>query len=323
MKQTLMTKCRVESHEGLGQAQAKELKLSLELYASYVTLVENLMVNPFTCELALDDAHMFKCSSSCAYLEKQLLDSIVRSKLSYYDLQLEFIRTFVLYVVFHAKLKGELVENCDYVSSFLYASMKNLDGLIPSVQLLCFVLVAKLRKSSPSNYLDLWCLAIHRPPLLLLLVLSFLGNHFREMDRNFKPTCHSIHKEVHYHRPFDGEVVEPSTEFHPKTYLGNGETTKTKLTAPKQANLPPEVGQHTADGRSGATSQIWTEPYRQRTATPTVNDRSQRQRREFPPLGLREVWIQERILSKEGGWYDPGCAWNCRAIARSSHMSHG
>ncbi|KAI5652259.1 hypothetical protein M9H77_29446 [Catharanthus roseus] len=38
---------------------------------------ENLMVNPLTCELALVDAHMFKCSSPCAYLEKQLLDIVV------------------------------------------------------------------------------------------------------------------------------------------------------------------------------------------------------------------------------------------------------
>ncbi|KAI5668880.1 hypothetical protein M9H77_18733 [Catharanthus roseus] len=50
----------------------KELKLFLELYVSYVTLVGNVMVNPFTCELALDVAHIFKSSSSCAYLEKQL-----------------------------------------------------------------------------------------------------------------------------------------------------------------------------------------------------------------------------------------------------------
>ncbi|KAI5669854.1 hypothetical protein M9H77_19707 [Catharanthus roseus] len=42
----------------------KELKLFLELNASYVTLVGNIMVNPFTCEQALDVAHMFKSSSS-------------------------------------------------------------------------------------------------------------------------------------------------------------------------------------------------------------------------------------------------------------------
>ncbi|KAI5667721.1 hypothetical protein M9H77_17574 [Catharanthus roseus] len=39
-----------------------------------------------------------------------------------------------------AKLKGELVENCDFVPSFLYASMKNFDGFIPSIQLLCSVI---------------------------------------------------------------------------------------------------------------------------------------------------------------------------------------
>ncbi|KAI5650009.1 hypothetical protein M9H77_36014 [Catharanthus roseus] len=48
----------------------KELKLFLELYVSYVILGGNLMINPFTCELALDVDHMRKCSSPCAYLEK-------------------------------------------------------------------------------------------------------------------------------------------------------------------------------------------------------------------------------------------------------------
>ncbi|KAI5667320.1 hypothetical protein M9H77_17173 [Catharanthus roseus] len=157
----------------------KELKLILELHAFYVTLVGNLMVNSFTYKLALDVAYMFKCSSSCAYLEKQLLDNIDRIKLSYHDLKLLhdnlffdlivanvlsscasmwskihiFPRSFVesgyvervswfscsLCGVFHAKLREEFAENCDYMSSFLYASMKNLDGFIPSIQLLYFV----------------------------------------------------------------------------------------------------------------------------------------------------------------------------------------
>ncbi|KAI5671334.1 hypothetical protein M9H77_11698 [Catharanthus roseus] len=56
----------------------KELKLFLELNSSYVILVGNCMVNPFTCELAPDIDHMFKCSSPCAYLEKELLVSIAR-----------------------------------------------------------------------------------------------------------------------------------------------------------------------------------------------------------------------------------------------------
>ncbi|KAI5649468.1 hypothetical protein M9H77_35473 [Catharanthus roseus] len=85
----------------------KELKLFLESYASYVTLVLNVMDNPLTCDLAFDIDHMLKYSSPCAYLHKLLL--------------------------FHAKLKGELVENCDYESSFLYTSMKTLDGFISSI----------------------------------------------------------------------------------------------------------------------------------------------------------------------------------------------
>ncbi|KAI5681509.1 hypothetical protein M9H77_02737 [Catharanthus roseus] len=48
----------------------KELKLCLELNASYVTLVGNFMANSFTCEQDLDVARMLKSSSSCAYVEK-------------------------------------------------------------------------------------------------------------------------------------------------------------------------------------------------------------------------------------------------------------
>ncbi|KAI5652986.1 hypothetical protein M9H77_30173 [Catharanthus roseus] len=66
----------------------KELKLFLELNASYVIFVGNCMVNPFTCELAFDIDHMLKCSTPCAYLEKQLLVSIARIKPSFHDLEL-------------------------------------------------------------------------------------------------------------------------------------------------------------------------------------------------------------------------------------------
>ncbi|KAI5671397.1 hypothetical protein M9H77_11761 [Catharanthus roseus] len=58
----------------------KVLKLFLELHASYVTLVGNVMVNPFTCDLAFDIDHMLKCSFPCAYLEKQLFVYIARIK---------------------------------------------------------------------------------------------------------------------------------------------------------------------------------------------------------------------------------------------------
>ncbi|KAI5667707.1 hypothetical protein M9H77_17560 [Catharanthus roseus] len=39
--------------------------------------------------------------------------------------------------------------------------------------------------------------------------------------------------------------------------------------------------------------------------------------------GYLKEWIRGRILSRKGGWYDPGCARNRRAIARSHHKSHG
>ncbi|KAI5653011.1 hypothetical protein M9H77_30198 [Catharanthus roseus] len=42
-----------------------------------ITLFGNVKVNPFTCDLAFDIDHMLKCSSPCAYLEKQLLVLIV------------------------------------------------------------------------------------------------------------------------------------------------------------------------------------------------------------------------------------------------------
>ncbi|KAI5653180.1 hypothetical protein M9H77_30367 [Catharanthus roseus] len=157
----------------------KELKLFLELYAPYVTLVGNVIVNLFTCDLAFDIDHILKCSSPCSYLEKQLLVSIVRINPSYHDLELLRDNIFFDLLVanfssscasmwskihiffgsfvesgydervswfpwssssdFHAKFKGKFVENCDYESSFLYAFMKNLYGFIPSIQLLSLV----------------------------------------------------------------------------------------------------------------------------------------------------------------------------------------
>ncbi|KAI5658010.1 hypothetical protein M9H77_26803 [Catharanthus roseus] len=137
------------------------------------------MVNLFTYELVLDIDHMLKCSPSCAFPEKQLMVSIARIKPCFHDLELLhdnlifdrlfanvstscasiwskiciFLRTFVengydervhcffwnLCGDFHAKFKGEFVENCDYESSFFYASKKNFDGFIPSIRLLCLV----------------------------------------------------------------------------------------------------------------------------------------------------------------------------------------
>ncbi|KAI5681039.1 hypothetical protein M9H77_02266 [Catharanthus roseus] len=119
-------------------------------------------------------------SCPCAYLDKQLLDSVDRIEPSYHDLELLqdclffdllvanfssscaskwskihiFLESFVesgydesisrfswsLSDVFHAKLKGEFVEDYDYETSFLCTFMKTLDGFIPSIQLLCFVI---------------------------------------------------------------------------------------------------------------------------------------------------------------------------------------
>ncbi|KAI5681128.1 hypothetical protein M9H77_02355 [Catharanthus roseus] len=211
MKQALRIRYGVENHEGQGQGLAKlkpiessMVKESLKIHAmkekrrveqgsfnveqsvikSISTLLEEyefgtLMINAMTYELTLNFAHIFKCSSSYAYLEKQLLDSVARIELFYHDLELLhdslffaliitnvlsscasmwskihiFLGSFVKsgYIervswfscsfcgVFYAKLKGEFVKNCNYVPSFLFASMKNLDGFIPSIQLLHFV----------------------------------------------------------------------------------------------------------------------------------------------------------------------------------------
>ncbi|KAI5668647.1 hypothetical protein M9H77_18500 [Catharanthus roseus] len=108
---------------------------------------------PYDYEASFDVDHMLKCSSPCAYLEKQLLVSIPRIKPSYHNLELVhdnlffgllvaifsssfacmwskihlFFGSFVesgydervswfpwsLYSNFHAKFKGELVENCE------------------------------------------------------------------------------------------------------------------------------------------------------------------------------------------------------------------
>ncbi|KAI5663037.1 hypothetical protein M9H77_22360 [Catharanthus roseus] len=136
----------------------KELKLSLELCVAYITLDGNMMVNLFTCELSLDVTHMFMCSSSYAYFDKQLLVSVARIIPSYHDLELLYDNLFFdllvanfssscasmwskihillgsfvensyderlslfslsLSDVFHAKLKGEFVEN--YIMNHLF-----------------------------------------------------------------------------------------------------------------------------------------------------------------------------------------------------------
>ncbi|KAI5654489.1 hypothetical protein M9H77_31676 [Catharanthus roseus] len=113
-------------------------------------------------------------------IKKQLLDNVARIKLSYHDLELLHDNIFFGHIVdtfsstcastgskihiflgffvesgyfervhwfpcslsgfFHANLKGKFIENCDYVLSFLYASMKNFNGFIPSIQFLCLVI---------------------------------------------------------------------------------------------------------------------------------------------------------------------------------------
>ncbi|KAI5680891.1 hypothetical protein M9H77_02118 [Catharanthus roseus] len=60
----------------------------LELNAFYVIVVGDCMVNLFTYELLLVIEHMLKYSSSCSFLEKQVMVSIARIKPSYHDLEL-------------------------------------------------------------------------------------------------------------------------------------------------------------------------------------------------------------------------------------------
>ncbi|KAI5649735.1 hypothetical protein M9H77_35740 [Catharanthus roseus] len=158
--------------------KAKGECMGKELSIRYEDTPIGLSLNHFLLRtLGVD--HTLKCSSSCAYFEKQLLVSVARIKLSHHDLELLYDNLFIdllvahfssscasmwskihilleslvesgyderiswlswsLSDVFHAKLKGEFVEKCDYESSFLYASMKTLDGFIPSIELLCFV----------------------------------------------------------------------------------------------------------------------------------------------------------------------------------------
>ncbi|KAI5668711.1 hypothetical protein M9H77_18564 [Catharanthus roseus] len=157
----------------------KELKLFLQLNALHVILVGNCMVNLFTCELVLDIDYRLKYSSPYAFLEKQHLVSISRIKPSYYSLELLhdnllfdrlianvstscapmwsriciFLRTFTencydervrcffwtLCDDFHAKFKGEFVENCDYDHISLILLRKILMDLFFPYNLLCLV----------------------------------------------------------------------------------------------------------------------------------------------------------------------------------------
>ncbi|KAI5653595.1 hypothetical protein M9H77_30782 [Catharanthus roseus] len=64
----------VQKFEAQDLGNEGRVNIVLRIVCLYVTLVGNLMVNPFTCELALDVDHMLKCSSPRAYLEKQHLE---------------------------------------------------------------------------------------------------------------------------------------------------------------------------------------------------------------------------------------------------------
>ncbi|KAI5653440.1 hypothetical protein M9H77_30627 [Catharanthus roseus] len=106
----------------------KELKF-LELNASYLILVGNY-------DDIFFDLLVANFSSFCACMWSKihiLLESFVESG---YDERISWF-SWSLCDVYHAKLKEMFIENCDYVSSFLYASLKTLDGFIPSIQLLC------------------------------------------------------------------------------------------------------------------------------------------------------------------------------------------
>ncbi|KAI5663035.1 hypothetical protein M9H77_22358 [Catharanthus roseus] len=150
IKGEFVENCDYESAFLYASIKPLELKF-LELYVPYVTLVGNVMVNPFTCDLALDVDHMFSAvlnsfvdilvanfSSSCAYMRIKInifFGSFVESS---YDKRISWF-SWSLCDVLHAKVKRKFVENCNYVSSFLYDSMKDFDGFTPSIKLLCFV----------------------------------------------------------------------------------------------------------------------------------------------------------------------------------------
>ncbi|KAI5676326.1 hypothetical protein M9H77_07276 [Catharanthus roseus] len=101
------SECLIENHESLEEEQVEEKKDEIE--KSEETKVESKI-------------HI-------------LLESFVESG---YDEIVIWI-SWSLCDVFYAKLKGKFIENCDYASSSLYTSMKDFDGFIPSIQLLCFV----------------------------------------------------------------------------------------------------------------------------------------------------------------------------------------
>ncbi|KAI5682506.1 hypothetical protein M9H77_03734 [Catharanthus roseus] len=83
---TSLEKC--ECKKSVVSTKESKGKTKREILCLFVTLVGNLKVNPFTYEQALDVAHVLKCSSPYAYLEKQLLDSVHRINLCYHVLEL-------------------------------------------------------------------------------------------------------------------------------------------------------------------------------------------------------------------------------------------
>ncbi|KAI5682375.1 hypothetical protein M9H77_03603 [Catharanthus roseus] len=89
---------------------------------------------------------------------------IARTKPSYHDLKLLhdnflFDRLNAKVSTSYASMWREFVENCDYESSFIYASKKNFDGFIPSTKLLCLEhkkeLWENLEASKPNREEDL------------------------------------------------------------------------------------------------------------------------------------------------------------------------
>ncbi|KAI5676013.1 hypothetical protein M9H77_06963 [Catharanthus roseus] len=120
--------CELMRDNSLEKVKSVELKLFFELYASYVTLVGNVMNNPFTCDLALYINRILKCSSPCAYLEKQLLFKVLKVHpcdlvittfengvyeltLKILDEKLVYPISFIDYLLKHDILKDFLVQN--------------------------------------------------------------------------------------------------------------------------------------------------------------------------------------------------------------------
>ncbi|KAI5664564.1 hypothetical protein M9H77_23887 [Catharanthus roseus] len=146
MKQSLRNKFGVENNERQRQCQAKGkiIESSMGEKSTKSNIIHHEKKN--TCTFVEEEKSRVEKVKSVVSTKK-VRENERRSKIHIY------FRSFVesgfdkrvnwfpwsLCSDFHANFKGDLVENCYYESYFLYAFMKNLDGFIPSIQLLILV----------------------------------------------------------------------------------------------------------------------------------------------------------------------------------------